>query len=53
MATESARSAYYASRPRIRIDGRLIADLGESLLQTLVVEESTLGLFRCEASFLT
>ncbi len=52
MATESARSAYYPSRPRIRIDGQLIADLGDSLLQTLVVEETTLGLFRCEASFL-
>ncbi len=52
MATESARSAYYASRPRIRIDGRFVAELGDSLLQTLVVEESTLGLFRCEASFL-
>lgn len=52
MATESVRSAYYPSRPRIRIDGELIATLGDSLLQTLVVEESTQGLFRCEASFL-
>ena len=48
----SLPTAFYASRPRLRIDGRLIEDLGDSLLLSLFVEESTMGLFRCEASFL-
>ena len=53
MATNGAApTVYYASRPRLRLDGELMQELGESLLQSLFVEESTLGLFRCEASFI-
>ncbi|HEX5164009.1 MAG TPA: hypothetical protein VFV93_01330, partial [Thermomicrobiales bacterium] len=40
------------SRPTIRIDGTIQAALGDVLLQSLLVEETTLGLFRCEANFL-
>lgn len=42
---------FYASRPTIKIDGREQRELSESLLQSLLVEETTLGLFRCEARF--
>ncbi len=52
MTQESRRSAFYASRPRIRIDGNLIQSLGDAVLQTVLVEETTQGLFRCEASFI-
>ena len=45
-------TGYYASRPRLRLEGEPLPELGESLLQSLYVEESTLGLFRCEASFI-
>jgi uncharacterized protein len=48
----SAPTAYYASRPRLRLDGELLPALGDSMLQSIFVEESVLGLFRCEASFL-
>lgn len=48
----TAPTAYYAVQPRLRLDGELLPDLGESLLQSLMVEESTQGLFRCEAAFL-
>ena len=51
MAEQPAPTVYYGSRPRLRVDGELISELGENLLRTLFVEESTLGLFRCEASF--
>lgn len=47
----TAPTVYYASRPRLRLDGELMQELGDSLLQSLFVEESTVGLFRCEASF--
>lgn len=47
----SSPTLYYPSRPRLRVSGELIENLGDSLLQTLFVEESTLGLFHCEASF--
>jgi hypothetical protein len=53
MATNGAApTAYYASRPRLRLNGELVQELGESMLQSLLVEESTQGLFRCEASFI-
>ena len=42
---------FYASRPAIKIDGADQRELGESLLQSLLIEETTLGLFRCEARF--
>lgn len=43
--------SYFAARPAIRIDGRLEPALGNDLLQSLLVEETTAGLFRCEARF--
>lgn len=52
MTNGKTPTAYYASRPRLRIDGEIFDNLGDSLLQSLLVEESTLGLFRCEASFI-
>jgi phage protein D len=42
---------FYASRPTIKIDGEEQRELSESLLQSLLIEETTLGLFRCEARF--
>jgi hypothetical protein len=52
MAENGMQTAFYASRPTIRIDGQVQSALGDVLLQSLMVEETTLGLFRCEASFL-
>jgi hypothetical protein len=46
------QTAFYASRPTIRVEGHIQAALGDVLLQSLMVEETTLGLFRCEANFL-
>lgn len=40
---------FYASRPTIKIDGTEQRELSEGLLQSLLIEETTLGLFRCEA----
>ncbi len=42
---------FYASRPTIKIDGVEQRELSEGLLQSLLIEETTLGLFRCEARF--
>lgn len=47
----TGQTLYYSSRPLLRVAGEVVENLGASLLQTLMVEESTLGLFRCEASF--
>src|SRR6266487_23446 len=52
MSDETTKQSGYASaRPTIRVDGQAQDSLGDVLLQTLMVEETTLGLFRCEASF--
>lgn len=45
-------AAYYASRPTIKIDGREVATLGEDVLISLLVEETRLGLSRCEMHLL-
>lgn len=42
---------FYASRPVVSIAGRAEPALGDSLLLSLLVEETTAGLFRCEARF--
>ncbi|HNU03283.1 MAG TPA: hypothetical protein PKL67_03950, partial [Anaerolineae bacterium] len=47
--TNDTQSQFYASRPTIKIDGRDQRELSEGLLQSLLIEETTLGLFRCEA----
>lgn len=52
MADNGAQSGFYAARPAIRVHGQLQASLGDVLLQSLMVEETTFGLFRCEANFL-
>jgi phage protein D len=52
MTDTSTQTAFYASRPTIRVDGQVQVELGESGLKSLIVEETTLGLFRCEASFI-
>src|SRR5262245_26037800 len=52
MEDSGTRTGFYASRPTIRIEGQVESMLGDVLLQSVMVEETTLGLFRCEASFL-
>jgi len=52
MADNGTQTGFYASRPTIRVEGQSQQALGEVLLQSLMVEETTLGLFRCEANFL-
>jgi phage protein D len=52
MADNGAQTGYYASRPTLCIDGQMQTALGDDWLQSLMVEETTLGLFRCEATFL-
>ena len=51
MADTSLRSGLYSARPVIRLDGQAQNELVASLLQSVMVEETTLGLFRCEAGF--
>lgn len=50
-SANSPQAQFYASRPTIKIGGTEQRELSESLLQSLLVEETTLGLFRCEARF--
>lgn len=52
MANATASSSYFAARPTFRVDGDIQQLLGESQLLSLLVEETTLGLFRCEANFI-
>ncbi len=51
MPPNSTQPTFYASRPTITIDGREQRELSESLLLSLLIEETTLGLFRCELRF--
>jgi hypothetical protein len=41
----------FTARPTIRVDGNAQLQLGDQDLLSLLVEETTLGLFRCEANF--
>jgi phage protein D len=43
-------TGFYASTPTLKVDGAAKSDLGVQL-KSLFVEETTLGLFRCEATF--
>jgi hypothetical protein len=52
MPDTSVQTGYYASRPTIRIAGQVKTSLSDLQLRSLLVEETTLGLFRCEANFL-
>jgi phage protein D len=51
MAENETNTIYYPSRPILRVDGDRMWKLGQRLLKSLLVEETTLGLFRCEATF--
>ena len=42
--------AFYTARPAVQVDGQDAPDLSDGLL-TLLVEETTAGLYRCEATF--
>lgn len=50
MADPGSTSMFYSSRPTISLDGENKPDLSEGLL-SLMVEETTAGLYRCEATF--
>ena len=50
MPDSGAAPGLYASRPRISVEGREEAALGQQL-QGLFIEETTAGLCRCEATF--
>jgi uncharacterized protein len=50
MSDPSSTSGFYSSRPTIAIGGEAAPALTDGLLH-LVVEESTAGLFHCEAAF--
>lgn len=47
----STAAGYVSARPRLKVDGQVQTALAEDHLQSLVVEETTAGLFRCEARF--
>ncbi|MBK8814428.1 MAG: phage late control D family protein [Methylococcaceae bacterium] len=51
MVNKADSTTYFAARPTLRVDGNIQQLLSENQLQSLLVEESTLGLFRCEANF--
>jgi phage protein D len=50
MADPGSTSAFYAARPQVLLDGRVDVGATDGLL-TLLVEETTAGLYRCEATF--
>jgi phage protein D len=52
MPDADGKPQFYAARPTISVERRARAELGDSQLLSLLVEETTLGLFRCEARFL-
>jgi phage protein D len=47
---DAGTNAFYPSRPKISIAGREVPELAEGLLE-MSIEETTAGLFSCEASF--
>ncbi|MGO9428655.1 phage late control D family protein [Rhodoblastus sp.] len=51
MPDSGSQSLLYAARPTLRVDGAVQQLLAEQDLLSLLVEETTLGLFRCEANF--
>jgi phage protein D len=50
MGDSGTTKAFYASRPRISVAGREVQELADGLLE-MSIEETTAGLFSCEASF--
>ena len=51
MPADAANTLSYSSRPVVTVDGTARPDLGEVLLYSMSVEETTLGLFRAEVRF--
>jgi phage protein D len=51
MPDSESTTGYYASRPTLLVDGSEQEALGQTLLNSLLVEETAAGLFRCEATF--
>ncbi len=51
MAGNPQDPSFDSARPTLRVDGQVQQQLAEQDLLSLMVEESTLGLFRCEARF--
>jgi hypothetical protein len=51
MPDSSSSATLFTARPTIRVDGNAQLLLGDQDLLSLLVEETTLGLFRCEANF--
>jgi hypothetical protein len=51
MPDGTPQSNFFAARPTIRVDGTAQGRLAEQDLLSVLVEETSLGLFRCEASF--
>jgi phage protein D len=50
MSNPSETTGFYSSRPSITVDGTVVEGLADGLLH-LSVEETTAGLFSCEAAF--
>jgi hypothetical protein len=50
MGEDGSSNAFFAARPSFTVDGREAAALSDGVL-TLVAEETTAGLYRCEATF--
>src|SRR5260370_1789590 len=51
MPDGAPQSLLFSARPTIRVDGNIQQLLADQDLLSLLVEETTLGLFRCEANF--
>jgi hypothetical protein len=51
MPDSGPQTLLFAARPTLRIDGNVQQLLADQDLVSLLVEETTLGLFRCEANF--
>src|SRR5690349_21457834 len=52
MADDAPRTGFYGARPVIWVEGKAQDSLSVTRLQSVLVEETTLGLFRCEARLL-
>jgi len=51
MADSGSAATLFTARPTIRVDGNVQLLLGDEDLLSLLIEETTLGLFQCEANF--
>lgn len=51
MPDSGSQTLLFSARPTIRVDGNVQQLLADQDLLSLLVEETTLGLFRCEANF--